>query len=90
MANASPAAGEPLREVGALDAQGRVVAVVHNVLDGVGHTTTYEASSIICDAIVGPVDSTVPRNHAAPAGNPLRSIPRSQISDPTRASGVRH
>lgn len=31
-----------------------------NVLDGVGHMTTYEASTVICDAIVGLVDSTVP------------------------------
>lgn len=31
-----------------------------NVLDGVGHMTTYEASSIICDAIVGFVDANTP------------------------------
>ncbi|MBK6442592.1 MAG: alpha/beta hydrolase [Actinomycetales bacterium] len=31
-----------------------------NVLNGVGHMTTYEASSIICDAIVGLVDANTP------------------------------
>ncbi len=36
-----------------------------NVLDGIGHMTTYEATSIICDAIVGLVDAAIPPTQPA-------------------------